>query len=68
MPAWQDGHRSTHAFMCLGLWAPGTFSPQLRAELWEELASGSEVDFDHFLAALRGKRVVPWLSEPGPSV
>ncbi|CAK8998987.1 unnamed protein product [Durusdinium trenchii] len=35
-----------------------TFSPELRRELWEELTGRdqSAVDFDHFLAALRGVR------------
>ncbi|CAL1127662.1 unnamed protein product, partial [Cladocopium goreaui] len=34
----------------------GTFAPELRRELWEELTQKAtvEVDFDHFLAALRG--------------
>lgn len=36
---------------------PGTFSPELRKELWSQLTAGAEdVDFDHFLAALRGVR------------
>jgi len=37
----------------------GTFSPDLRRELWEELTGRDQevVDFDHFLAALRGVRV-----------
>ncbi|CAJ1396770.1 unnamed protein product [Effrenium voratum] len=35
----------------------GTFSPELRKELWSQLTAGAEdVDFDHFLAALRGVR------------
>ncbi|CAJ1355415.1 unnamed protein product [Effrenium voratum] len=36
----------------------GTFSPELRKELWSQLTAGAEdVDFDHFLAALRGVRL-----------
>ena len=51
----------------------GTFSPDLRRELWEELTGRDQevVDFDHFLAALRGVRVtqttVPPVKKPdGP--
>lgn len=45
----------------------GTFSPDLRRELWEELTGRDQevVDFDHFLAALRGVRVTQ-KSAPAP--
>ncbi|CAE7339366.1 CPK3 [Symbiodinium sp. CCMP2592] len=50
----------------------GTFSPELRKQLWQELTGGdddnqsADVDFDHFLAALRGVRAqdIKELSKP----
>lgn len=49
---------TTRYFLEFYLRFPDTFSPELRRELWEELTGRdqSAVDFDHFLAALRGVR------------